>query len=208
MTRIIGLDLATSTGFCVGDIGGEPTCGSHTLPSTREDIGGFLIAFEDWLTGFIDRQRPDAGFFEAPILFKTHTMTARKLMCLAGETERIFLRKKVPISEVNIKSAKLFFAGHGNADKPMMVGAARKRGFLIGNCTKCQGSGRRGNRACPSCEGTGFDHNQADAAAIWTYGVASTRPGVFVKVDPVPGPPPKPRKPPKKKKAKPSAQLH
>jgi hypothetical protein len=128
-------------------------------------------------------------------------MTARKLMCLAGETERIFLRKKIPISEVNIKSAKLFFAGHGNADKPMMVEAARKRGFVIGNCQKCLGNGRvRGlyTRPCPVCEGTGQDHNQADAGAIWTYGCASIKPGLYKKADPVPGPPPK------KKKAKPS----
>jgi hypothetical protein len=173
--RVVGLDLATTLGWASGVAGGIPRLGAFTLPSTREDIGRYLVAYEDWLMGFLDAEQPDCGFFEAPILSQ-HTMTARKLMCLAGETERIFVRRGVSISEVNISSAKLFFAGHGRAEKPAMVKAALKRGMPVGDCAKCRGRtlNTRG-RPCAVCEGTGKDHNQADAGAVWAFGCASLR---------------------------------
>jgi crossover junction endodeoxyribonuclease RuvC len=192
--KVIGLDLATKTGWAVGDLGLVPALGTYTLPSTGEDIGLFLHTFDEWFAAFILRERPDAAFFEAPILSQ-NTKTARKLMCLAGETERICVKNRVPVSDVNISSAKLFFAGHGHADKPMMVEAGHTHGFIIGDCGKCRGTGRnRKGNLCAECEGTGRDHNQADAGAIWSFGCASISPGIIKPAALVPGPPRKSKK--------------
>ena len=153
--RVLGLDLATNTGFAIGDLGGVPRFGGHRLPSTGDDLGRFLAAFEDWLLGTIRREVPDRVFFEAPILSQS-TMTARKLMCLAGETERICLRRRLPVFEVVISTAKKFITGHGQADKQMVVEAVRARGWMVNN------------------------DNEADACAIWLYGCATIAPKVIL----------------------------
>lgn len=153
--RVLGLDLATNTGFAIGDLGGVPRFGGHRLPSTGDDLGRFLAAFEDWLLDTIRRDVPDRVFFEAPILSQS-TMTARKLMCLAGETERICHRERLPVKEVVISQAKKFITGHGYADKQMVVEAAHARGWKVAN------------------------DNEADACAIWLFGCATLAPKVIL----------------------------
>jgi Holliday junction resolvasome RuvABC endonuclease subunit len=153
--RVLGLDLATNIGFAIGELGGDPIFGGHRLPDTGADLGRFLIAFEDWLVAVLDREAPARVFFEAPILSQS-TMTARKLMCLAGETERICVRRGLPVFEVVISQAKKFIAGHGYADKQMVVEAARARGWKVTN------------------------DNEADACAIWLYGCATLAPKVIL----------------------------
>lgn len=151
---ILGLDLATRTGWCLGPIGASPPAfGTHRLPSTGDDIGRFLAAYEDWLIAKVNADQPARVFFEAPILSQ-RTQTARKLMSLAGVTEMVCHRLGIPVQEVNISSAKKFFTDDGRADKPKMVGAARSRGWEV------------------------EDDNQADACAIWLYGCASLDPAI------------------------------
>ncbi|NRA88326.1 MAG: hypothetical protein HRU28_13255, partial [Rhizobiales bacterium] len=46
--KVLTLDLATKTGFAVGDIsnGDRPVSGVQKLPSTGNDIGRFLFALD------------------------------------------------------------------------------------------------------------------------------------------------------------------
>lgn len=148
--KLLTLDLATKTGFAVGDIssGERPLSGVHTLPSTGDDIGRFLLAFDKWLSDMIAFHKPETIVFEAPLFLaggKSNISTARKLMCLAGMTEYFCSKHKVSCAECHVGTIKKYFTGSGSAKKPQMIAAARARGFE------------------PK------DDNEADALAIYFY---------------------------------------
>lgn len=144
---ILALDLSTHTGWAAGPLGGRPSFGTHHLPKTGDDIGRMLVAYEDWLRAMVADVRPTHVFFEAPILSQ-RTMTARKLMGLASETERLCHRLGLPVREVNLMTVKKRFTGSGRAEKARMIEEARRRGWDV------------------------KDDNQADALAIWDFGCA------------------------------------
>ena len=148
--KLLTLDLATKTGFAVGDIssGERPLSGTHTLPSTGTDIGRFLLAFDRWVSDLIVFHKPSLVVFEAPLFLaggKSNISTARKLMCLAGMTEYFCSKHKVMVRECNVSTIKKYFTGNGRADKPKMIAAAKALGFE------------------PK------DDNEADALAIYFY---------------------------------------
>lgn len=145
---IIALDLATATGYAVGRPGAVPEFGTKVLPSTGNDVGRYIAALEDWLTGVIDFYEPVLIVFEAPSVFmKTTPVTIEKLVGLTGETQRICYRRGVPNRSANPSQVKKFWTGKGNAKKPDMEATARRLGFRVD------------------------DDNQADALAIWYFAV-------------------------------------
>lgn len=124
----LALDLATCTGFCFGqpDTGELPEIGHVRLPSTGEDVGSFLVAFEEWLTAKIREVEPALLLFEAPILASSATPhVTRKLHALAGITEMVAIRDSVECCEVYPVTVKKALTGSGKADKDQMVQAAR-----------------------------------------------------------------------------------
>lgn len=128
--RILSLDLATRIGYAHGELGRDPAFGSHTLPSTGDDIGAYLDAFDHWLGPgghFLDRfHGVDLVVFEAPILPRiTSAMTVRKLSALPAFLEWRCRRALVPVRELHLQSIKKFWTGHGRADKARMFEAAR-----------------------------------------------------------------------------------
>lgn len=148
--KLLTLDLATKTGFAVGDIsnGERPHSGVLILPSTGEDIGRFLLALENWLNDMISIHKPDTVIFEAPLLLsngKTNITTARKLMCLAGLTELFCSKHKLNAAECHVGTIKKYFTGNGSAKKPQMIAQAKALGF------------------------DAKDDNEADALAIYFY---------------------------------------
>jgi crossover junction endodeoxyribonuclease RuvC len=155
MPGILGLDLATVTGWALARPGHRHLSGVHRIAPPNTAIGYFLLAFEEWLIGQIEVLQPNAVVFEAPILTggETSIETARKLMCLAGFTEATAIRKKIPIvKEVNNQQLKVFWAGTGRASKEQMVEAARARGYDVSN------------------------HNEADALAIVDFAIVKLAP--------------------------------
>ena len=64
----LGLDLATNLGACWGDGADLPSLAHHRLPSTGDDVGRFLCAYEDWLREKLDEVCPVLICFEAPVL--------------------------------------------------------------------------------------------------------------------------------------------
>lgn len=128
--RILGLDLATRTGFCHGKPDECPTLGHHCLPKTGEDVGAFLGAAEKWLTGLLVTVVPGIVCFESPILpQQTSLATTRKLHGLAGMLELVCLRAAVECAEVQPSIVKKVLTGSGKAKKPDMMKAARAMGF-------------------------------------------------------------------------------
>lgn len=148
MKKVLALDLATRTGWAVGQIEGEPVYGTHLLPETGSDIGSFLLAFDQWLHDMLTVHAPTLVVFEAPILAgRTQLATVRKLACLAGHTEFVCAGRQTRRMEADLQTVKKFFAGHGRADKAAMIAMARRYGWF------------------PK------DDNAADALGLWSYAV-------------------------------------
>jgi len=84
----LALDLATNTGFALGDLSGVKISGSRRFPSTGDDLYTFAKAFREWLTTGLKRHKPDRIVYEQPLLpGETTLITCRKLYGLAWQTE-------------------------------------------------------------------------------------------------------------------------
>lgn len=148
--ELLTLDLATRTGFCVGETNNpNPTFGHIVLPSTGDDVGTFAIKYEDWLTDFVAWRRIGLCVFEMPILPKTTSlMTVRKLTGLAWETEQFCRRRGIKCREGRASSVKKFFTGSGKAGKLDTMAICRRYGWKVAV------------------------DDEADACALWAYSVA------------------------------------
>lgn len=131
---LLSLDLATCTGFCFGspEAVSLPTVGHINLPRTGEDVGSFLIAFEEWLSAKVAEVEPSLILFEAPILAARATPSVtRKLHALAGLTEMVALKAKVECCEAYPVTIKKALTGNGRATKDDMVRAACAYGLPV-----------------------------------------------------------------------------
>jgi Holliday junction resolvasome RuvABC endonuclease subunit len=150
----LALDLGRLTGWACGEPDAVPRFGTHVLPTTGDDIGRYLHAHREWLTGFIQVERPTFVVYEAPILAEETTKaTVIKLMSLAGVTELICRDLQVRCYDTHLSSVKKFLTGTGRAKKADMEAAARRFGFAVRN------------------------DNEADAIAIWGQAVMLRYPG-------------------------------
>ena len=147
---ILALDLATNTGWCVGAPGGVPVLGTEKLPSTADDVGAFISAYNRWLLQTLCDTAPALVIYEQPSIFsKTTPATVIKLNGLASHTELV-CHDHVPrlkYRQVNPSRLKKFWTGNGRAEKSDMVAMARRYGFAV------------------------TDDNQADAVSAWCYAV-------------------------------------
>lgn len=146
--NILALDLATHCGFAFNPPGEEPEFGTEVLPSTGKAVGPFVAAYDKWLRGMLDVQKPALVIYESPSLFaKTTPDTVIKLNGLATHTEWVCYRKGLTVRSANPSSLKKFFAGHGKATKDDMKAEARRRGWKVS------------------------DDNQADACAVRAWAI-------------------------------------
>lgn len=175
------LDLATITGFCVGDETRVEEHGSFRLPSTGSDIGAFLHAYRQWLVFGVNRWKPNEIVFESPILPGTTNLhTCRKLYGLTGFTELIARDHAIPCREANLTDIRGHFIGVPRAPKHVKCGPACKRK----RCGHCKAARRKWIKetTITACRNLGFrpdDDNDADALAGFSF-VLSTRVRGFV----------------------------
>ena len=160
---ILGLDIATTTGFAhdlPGDAG-IPAVGSLKLPSgTGGAHGAGFYAFAQWLDNIVLAKRPVLVAMEAPMHVAgghassrpTQQNTIRVLMGLAAIAEYVCFARRTTLLEINIGTAKKYLAGNGRADKAAMMHACKIRGWPV------------------------TDDHQADAIALWAYAKASRDP--------------------------------
>lgn len=146
--RVLALDLATRTGWAKGAAASRPLSGVIRLPSTGDNVGAFLAAWEQHLAGLL--HDVDLAVFEAPLLPRTTSFkTVTKLHSLAGLTELVCLKAGVQVRSAMNNRVKKAWVGHGRAEKPAMIARAKALGFQ------------------PQ------DDNHADALAIWFYAVTN-----------------------------------
>jgi hypothetical protein len=173
---LLALDLATVTGFALGDLNGIKVSGSRQFPKTGNDIGWFADAFRTWLTTGLKRHKPEKVVYEQPIIHgdETTLATCRKLYGLAWQTELTcrdlkkagVLRREFVVEEVNIGDWRTHFLGRGyprerNACKAAVKQMCRVRGFLF------------------------EDDNEAEAIAILDYALACASPASAIRATPL-----------------------
>lgn len=130
--NILTLDLATNLGWTCGKPWEVPRFGHHVLPSTGENIGRFAAAFDDWLTGKLEAERPSLVVFEAPILpVQTTPSTVRKLTGLAWHTEFVCFGRRIECAEGRASSVRKLVVGSGKAKKPDVMHVCRRYGFKV-----------------------------------------------------------------------------
>lgn len=170
---LLALDLATVLGFAYAPLppGPPPTpieaaagrampkpySGHHRVAAPGASIGRFLLNYDRWLVDMIATLGPTRVIFEAPLptnrTRKTNFETVRKLICIAGLTEKVALEKGVGIvREANHATVKKHFTGHGRADKAETIAACRALGWDVD------------------------EENEADALALWSFAVSCWAP--------------------------------
>lgn len=174
--RTLALDLATTTGFALGDTTGIIVSGSRRFPSYGDEIGRFAFAYRSWLKAGLRRHKPEMLVYEQPILGHTALYTARKLYGMAWETELAVidlmktgdLGQDFIVNEVNISDWRTHFLGRGYPRerkelKLAVMQMCRVRGFAF----------EEGN------------DNEADALAILDYALACIQPDQAILATPL-----------------------
>lgn len=179
---LLALDLATNTGACWGAGDDLPRLASERMPSTGDEVGPFLCAFEDWIRMMVDGVQPRRIVFEAPVLPRAKInkftrkleggvslITTRKLQGLAGVLEMVAHREGLACHEVQPAEAKKALTGRGGAKKHEMVAACRAYGLDPKTYTV------DGQPAS----------DEADAFGVWLHAIRITRPELAARWTPL-----------------------
>jgi len=158
---LLSLDLAGRVGWACGAPGGSPSFGVLSLPQDA-GLGRLLDDYDRWLTRTILDRSVTTILFESPILRakRTHPLTARRLMSLAGLTELAAHLLKLDIWEASTLPVTKFFCGAARFKTGRGPAADReaKKAAVIAECH------RRGWNA--------QDDDMADALALFAYAEA------------------------------------
>lgn len=156
--RVFALDLATTTGWAVGEPGSAPRCGSHRLAKEGATNGALFLALAKWLGDFCTIEQPRALMIEAPMNARTQVSigsteaTAHRLIGLVGIAEMVAEARGIwTVRTANVQDVRKHF-----------VGQARFKAKLDGK-----------RAVAERCRLMGWsvpDLDAADAAALWDFG--------------------------------------
>lgn len=173
MRTLLTLDIATATGWAMGDplahrvaggpldlAGGgdwpKPKSGVHRACAPGARLGAALSAYTKSWGGVLERHRPVWVAYEAPIMGgkAANLQTVRLLNGMIGEIERLCFDLGLPAPiEINNGAIKKHWGGSGRAQKHDMVAACRARGWPV------------------------TDHNEADALGLFDLVAARIQKG-------------------------------
>lgn len=121
--RIMGIDPSLSaTGMCL------PDNRVLTIKCKSEWGDDRLLLIRNVVRRFVIETRPQLAVMED----KLHsTYSAASLGMVQGVVRTVLLDYSVPYALVSPKTLKKFATGNGNADKDMMMAAARRRAGMI-----------------------------------------------------------------------------
>jgi hypothetical protein len=136
--KIIALDLATTTGFCVGDtraIGAVPEWGWFTLAGVR-DLNASFVGLYNELENLIERVKPNFVVYETP-LSRANRLTARGtpdlLMGLAAVCRLVCQHNAVDVYEQPFSEVRKLVLGKGTFQKPLRGKGKIRNGKLVGD---------------------------------------------------------------------------
>jgi hypothetical protein len=168
---ILALDIATRTGWAIGEVGTMPKSGSIRFGNQSTDADVIFKSGLDWAEGFVKRLRPNLVIYEAmlPPLAKLGVTSAAvrdRLAGLQGIIRAISRRYEVAlIVDCKVGDVRQHFIG----DRRLKRDAA-KREVL---------------RRCAQLGWTACDDNAGDALAIFSYVCAIIDPVSALKTTPL-----------------------
>lgn len=173
---LLGLDLATTTGWCAGDGSSLPSLGSFTMPKSTDELGDFADFYFRWLHGKITELQ-----MEADVETQAGTYGARsvdpKALIIVFEAPilpgaRFDPVKNRMVQQTNIATTRKL---QGLAFVTEMV--ARQRNCLAEECSlstvkKEVGGGGKADKAdmmavAKKCGLNPPTHDAADAFGVW-----------------------------------------
>jgi hypothetical protein len=167
---IFALDIASNMGICEGVAGERPRLYSERLVKEHDNEDDCFARAIKWVKRRTDLDLPDYVFIEAPIPAvamqgRTNANAVAMLWGLAACIAGTFRARNIPVRRCNIQAVRKRFIGHGN-----LKGDEAKR------------------QTVALCRALGWDppnHDSADAAAVWNYGVLQVAPSKAPLVEPI-----------------------
>lgn len=173
---LLGLDLATTTGWCAGDGSSLPSLGSFTMPKVTHDLGDFADFYFRWLHGKITELQMEAdietqaGTYGARSADRKSLIIVFEAPILPGA--RYDPEKNRMVQQTNIATTRKL---QGLAFVTEMV--ARQRNCLAEECSlstvkKEVGGGGKADKAdmmavAKKCGLNPPTHDAADAFGVW-----------------------------------------
>jgi Holliday junction resolvasome RuvABC endonuclease subunit len=117
--KVLGLDLATSTGYAVVEDGAVVTSGTHIFPKKRGESNGIMfLRLRKFLQELIDKHKPGLIAYE-----RAHFRGAgtELLLGFQVQTQTIAEENKIESFPLHTGTIKKRFAGHGKASKKEMM---------------------------------------------------------------------------------------
>jgi hypothetical protein len=166
---IVGLDLATTTGWARGAPGEIPRCGIVRFAGSEGASNNAIFANAlKWFSEFLkDEPRPTSIILEAMLPIEalkgeTSRQTRDLLAGLHGIVRAVgHCRGVYEIADVSVLAVRQHFCGKRTAKKEDVLERCRTLGWDAGN------------------------HNAADACATWHFACSLVRPEVALQVSPL-----------------------
>jgi hypothetical protein len=168
-------DLASTTGFARGRAGETPIVTSVKFSRPDDDEYQAFGRAVKFVFDQIRVERPDVAFIEAPYAGlssssdarggTTNYATTKRLLGLVGAVGGLLQANNIAVRNASIQSVRKFFIGDPRCPGPEAKRRTRER---------CADLGWRVNN---------FD--EADAAALWAYGVFRAAPRLAPITDPI-----------------------
>lgn len=177
MTKILALDLATTTGWACGPAGGRVMSGAKRFGRVDSSRAAILHNALVWLHDMIKVERPEYLIYEAPlavstVIGSTRIDTTRIAFGLAGLTETVAYANSMfgdRVRSESVQTIRKYFIGKGN-----LKGHVAK-GLVAQKCHALGWVDREGAR----------DFDRCDALAVWAYGCHVIAPGQAQEVTPL-----------------------
>lgn len=128
--KILAFDIATKTGWAVGDVSSLAPCehGTHSIAVAGDPYGKKYLRFHNWILRTLKNHRPDMIVYEKVRNHKGieagHVYGGLQAQILAASHAFSINAQGVGVGEV-----KKHFTGKGNATKEMMIEEAIRRGY-------------------------------------------------------------------------------
>jgi hypothetical protein len=151
--RVLAFDLATTTGWASGQIGGQPVSGSKRLAPPGSDHDLVFANMLRFAKELIEVEQPDRVVFEAPIASmirgKTTIHTVELLIGLPAVLQATTNLLGVSVRQASISEVRSHFIGTHRLKSDEAKAAVMAR--------------------CRQLGWTFVDNNAADALALWDF---------------------------------------
>lgn len=173
---LLGLDLATTTGWCAGDGSSLPSLGSFTMPKVSDDLGDYGDFYFRWLHGKVNELQEEAEAETTPGVYGPR-LVDRKAVIIVFEAPLLPPARYDPVKNrmVQQTNAATTRKLQGLAMLTEVVG--RQRNCVTEECNlatvkKEVGGGGKADKAdmmavAKKCGLNPPTHDAADAFGVW-----------------------------------------